>query len=337
LARKTYESHYTVYDSLLEEHLMRKAVQNRRDFLADAGLAAAAVICGGATLGQAAEPGAGLHVSINKWSVDTVRGRDKQKASVSFDEELAGLAACGLNGLEPGLGSADQVGPLFAQLKKHGLELRSIYTGSAVVDRAKVGKEVERIVALAKCAKEVGTKIIVTNPSPLGTPQGKSDEQLKTQAAALDKLGHELAAIGVTLAYHTHDVELQHAAREFHHMMLATDPRALSLCLDTHWVYRGAGNSQVALFDVVKLYGSRIAELHLRQSTGNIWSETFGDGDIDYRELVKRLVAAGVRPHVVLEQGPEGATPQTLGPAAVHQRSVAYVREVFGCLAQQPG
>ena len=187
-----------------------------------------------------------------------------------------------------------------------------------------------------QAAKEAGTRIIVTNPSPLSNRQGKSDEQLKTQAAALDTLGHELAAIGVTLAYHNHDVELQHAAREFHHMMLGTDPRALSLCLDVHWVYCGAGNSQVALFDVVKLYGARVAELHLRQSTGNVWSETFGDGDIDYRELVKRLVEVGVRPHVVLEQGPEGTTPQTMGTAAVHQRSVRYVREVFERLAQQP-
>ena len=313
---------------------MEKAGQDRRKFLADAGLAAAAVICGGATVGHASEPGDSLHVSINQWSVGAIRGRDKQKANISFDEELAVLAASGVNGLEPGLGSADQVDPLVAQLKKHGLELRSIYTGSSLDDRAKVGPEVERIVALARTAKKAGTRIIVTNPSPLPNRQGKSDEQLKTQAAALDKLGHELADFGVTLAYHNHDVELQHAAREFHHMMLATDPRALSLCLDAHWVYRGADHSQVALFDVVKLYGPRIAELHLRQSTGKVWSEAFGDGDIDYRALVKRLVEAGVRPQTVLEQGPEGGTPQTMSTAAVHERSVRYVREVFGRFAQ---
>ena len=97
-------------------------------------------------------------MSINQWSVGAIRGRDKQKASISFDEELAVLAASGINGLEPGLGSADQVDPLVAQLKKHGLELRSIYTGSALDDRAKVGKEVERIVALAKPRQEGGNE-----------------------------------------------------------------------------------------------------------------------------------------------------------------------------------
>ena len=277
----------------------------------------------------AAEPQEPLHVAINQWSVGSIRHRDKQHPQVAFADELAGLAAAGINGLEPGLGSADQVDALAGQLAKHNLQLRSIYTGSSLVDRANVDKELERIIALAKRAKPVGTKIIVTNPSPLPGRQGKSDEQLRTQAAALDKLGRELAALGMTLAYHNHDVELEHAAREFHHMMQGTDPAALTLCLDAHWVYRGAGHSQVALFDVLKLYASRVSELHLRQSTGNVWSETFGDGDIDYRALVQKLLGAGVRPLLVLEQGPERDTPQTLETAEVHRRSVRYVREVF--------
>lgn len=312
---------------------MTKSLSNRREFLADAGLAAAA-LCSGVVCQAAAEPQDRLHVSINQWSVGAVRGRDKQKAEVSFDAELAALAASGVNGLEPGLGSADQVDALAEQLAKHGLELRSVYTGSAVDDPANVDPELKRIIALAKRAKQAGTKIIVTNPRVLPNRQGKSDEQLQTQAAALNKLGHELATLGVTLAYHNHDVELQFAAREFHHMLVGTDPAALSLCLDAHWVYRGAGHSQVALFDVLKLYGSRVSELHLRQSVGNVWSETFGDGDIDYRALVRKLREVNVRPLLVLEQGPEKDTPQTLEVAEVHRRSVRYVREVFAEFAK---
>jgi inosose dehydratase len=312
---------------------MTSNLRNRREFLANAGLAAAAVLCSDITRGAAAEPADKLHVAINQWSVGAVRGRDKQKAGISFEAELAELSASGVNGLEPGLGAADQVDALVAQLQKHGLQLRSIYTGSAVDDPANVDQELARIIALAKRAREVGTKVIVTNPRVLPNRQGKSDEQLQTQAAALNRLGLELAGMGLTLAYHNHDVELQHAAREFHHMMLGTEPRALALCLDAHWVYRGADHSQVALFDVLKLYGTRVAELHLRQSTDNVWSETFGDGDIDYRRLVKRLLEAGVRPLLVLEQGPEGKTPQTLDTAEVHRRSVRYVREVFADFA----
>ncbi len=301
---------------------------NRREFLAGMGLSTAALLAAG-TLRAADEAQRGPHVAINQWSVGAMRARDKKRSGMPMDEELAELAACGINGLEPGLHASEQVEGMVANLKKHGLEMRSIYTGSQLVDRAAADKEIARIVALAKRAKTFGTQIVVTNPSPLSDPRGKTDAQLKAQAEGLNRLGRELAALGVKLAYHNHSVEMEHAAREFHHMMLATEPGCLSLCLDAHWVYRGAGHSQVALFDVVKLYGSRVVELHLRQSTGNTWSEAFGDGDIDYRALAKALAAAGATPLLVLEQGPEKGTPQTLEVSEAHRRSGRYAREVF--------
>ena len=135
------------------------------------------------------------------------------------------------------------------------------------------------------------------------------------------------------LAYHNHDIELRNAAREFHHMMLATDPKNVSLCLDAHWVYRGSGNSAVALFDVLKLYGPRISELHLRQSQGGVWTETMCDGDIDYRAWPGHLLDIGVQPHLVLEQAPEKGTPKTMDAVESHRRSGEYVGQVFAGFA----
>ena len=112
-----------------------------------------------------------------------------------------------------------------------------------------------------------------------------------------------------------------------------TDPAYVTLCLDAHWVYRGAGNSQVALFDVVKLYGSRITELHLRQSKDGVWAETMCDGDIDYPALAKRLLEIGVRPHIVLEQAVEKGTPKTMTPLEAFSKSSQYTRDVFGAFA----
>jgi len=303
--------------------------RDRREFLAGMGVGAAALLWGG-TLRAADKPAdAGPHVAINQWSVGAMRGRDKKRPGISWDEELAELAACGINGLEAGLQTPEQADTLAAQLAKHGLEMRSVFIGCELLDAIAAEKDIPRVLALAKRAKALGTKIVVTNPSPLPNRQGKTDAQLKAQAAGLNRLGRELAAAGLTLAYHNHDVELEHAAREFHHMMLGTEPKCLSLCLDAHWVYRGAGHSQVALFDVVKLYGPRVVELHLRQSKGNIWSETFGDGDIDYRALRKALAGIGVKPLLVLEQGPEQGTPQTMEVAEAHRRSCRYAKEVF--------
>ena len=138
---------------------------------------------------------------------------------------------------------------------------------------------------------------------------------------------------GLTLAYHNHDAEMRKSAREFHHMMLGTDAKNVSLCLDSHWVFRGSGDSQVCLFDIVKLYADRVVELHLRQSQRGVWTEAFGPGDIDYARLVKMLLERKVRPHVVLEQAVEAKSAKTLGPVEAHAKGVAYTAKVFADLA----
>jgi len=220
-------------------------------------------------------------------------------------------------------------------LKKHGLEMRSLYVNSTLHDPAQVDKSMEEVLAAATQAKAAGTRIIVTNPSPLrwGGPENKTDEQLKVQAAALDKLGAGLKKMGLTLAYHNHDIELRNAAREFHHMMVGTDPANVTLCLDAHWIYRGSGNSQVALFDVLKLYGPRVTELHLRQSQNGVWTEAFGPGDIDYPRLADSLLQLGVKPLLVLEQAVEAGSPNTMNAVEAFKKSTQYTREVFAGFA----
>jgi inosose dehydratase len=126
---------------------------------------------------------------------------------------------------------------------------------------------------------------------------------------------------------------LREAAREFHHMMAGTDPRYVTLCLDAHWIYRGAGNSSVALFDIVKLYGARITELHLRQSVKGTWTEAFGEGDIDYAALARELRALKLKPLLVMEQAVESGSPKTMTAAEAHRRSAAYARRLFADFA----
>jgi len=210
----------------------------------------------------------------------------------------------------------------------------SIYVNSTLHEAAEAERSIAQVLAVAREVRPVGARIIVTNPNPIrwGGPENKSDDQLRTQAAAMDRLGKELAALKMTLAYHNHDIELRQAAREFHHMMSGTDPRYVSLCLDAHWVYRGSGNSSVALFDVVKLYGDRVKEIHLRQSQNGVWSETLGPGDIDYEALARALAKKQAKPNLVLEVGVEPGTPKTMSPVAAHRQSAEYARRVFANL-----
>ena len=250
---------------------MRSTNVSRRRFLNEAAVLGGSVLLAtGWTEPAQAEPHGKLHLACNQYPWSVFYSREGRTFSASLDAGIADVARSGVNGFEPGVTSAEQAGQVADLLKKHGLEMRSVYVNSVLHAASEVDRSIAKIMAIAQRVKPTGTRIIVTNPSPIrwGGPENKDDAQLKVQAAALDRLGSQLRGIGITLAYHNHDIELRNAAREFHHMMLGTDPENVAFCLDAHWVYRGAGNSAVALFDVLKLYGSRVSELHLRQFSG---------------------------------------------------------------------
>ncbi len=86
----------------------------------------------------------------------------------------------------------------------------------------------------------------------------------------------------------------------------------------------------MALFDIVKLYGKRIVEVHLRQSKNGIWTEVFEDGDIDYRRLVKELKKLDIKPHLVLEQCIEKESTNTTNAIDAHRKGLAYTKQLFG-------
>ncbi|KAA0991727.1 sugar phosphate isomerase/epimerase family protein [Dyadobacter aurulentus] len=302
---------------------------NRRQFLkAVPALAATPAFLAAGQVEKAAP----FPLSCNQYSWITFYARDGKDWSANPDASLADFASTGLKAYEPAFNNAGEVTKLLPLLKKYQLLMPSVYVNTSLHDAGEAGKSIESVLSIAEALKPANTKIIVTNPNPIkwGSAENKSDAQLAEQAKNMDRLGAELKKRGMTLAYHTHDVELRAAAREFHHMLLATDPKNVSLCLDVHWVYRGAGNSQVALFDIVKLYGKRITELHIRQSKGEIWQETFGEGDIDYPRLVSSLHAIGIKPHLVLEQCLEKTSPKTMNATEAHKKDMVEVKRVFG-------
>lgn len=301
----------------------------RRDFLSSVVAATAA----GAVLAD--DPAGRLHVATNVYPWMMFYRRDNRDWNKDPAAGLAEVARSGLHGFEPIANSAGDVQALAPLLKKHGLAMRSLYVNSKLHDEKDAAASIETVLQIAEAAKPLGCHIVVTNPTPIrwGGPEDKSDAQLLTQAKHLDRLGSELRTRGVTLAYHNHDAEMRQSAREFHHMMNGTDPRNVALCLDSHWVFRGSGDSQVCLFDVVKLYGKRVVELHLRQSSGGVWTEAFGPGDIDYPRLARTLQALELRPHVVLEQAVEAKSPKTLDAVTAHRQGREYAAEVFAAFA----
>ncbi len=300
---------------------------NRRHFIETIAASSAVLLThSAATFASKASP-----ISSNQYAWITFYNRDKRDWNADLDASLAEYVKSGLTAYEPSFSNVEEVKRLAPLLKKHNLTMPSAYVGSVLHDATEGKRSIETALAIAEAAQPLGLKILVSNPSPLkwGSSDIKNDSQLIEQAKNLEFLGSELRKRGVTLAYHTHDVELRAGAREFHHMLQNTDPKNVGFCLDVHWVYRGAGNSQVALFDVVKMYGKRVVELHIRQSVGNVWGETFGEGDIDYPRLVRELQAMKVKPLLILEQCLEGQSPNTVKAVEAHQRDLVYAKQVF--------
>lgn len=302
---------------------------NRRDFLRSTAATGLALMARSLPAAGAGGP----HIATNTSPWGTFAQRDGGTFTLHTDEALAAVAAAGLAGYEPIINAPAEFDGLAARLKAHGLEMRSLYLNSTLHEEASAATSIAGVLAIARRAVEVGTRVIVTNPSPIrwGGPENKSDAQLRAQAQALDRLGAELRKLGVALAYHNHDIELRLGAREFHHMLTATDPANVKFCLDAHWVFRGCGNSQVALFDALEHYGRRIVELHLRQSRDGVWTEVFtAGGDIDYTRLGAWLQQRKLKPHLVLEQAVEAGSPKTLDAVAAHRQGVANARGLFG-------
>ncbi|WP_428653261.1 sugar phosphate isomerase/epimerase family protein [Runella sp.] len=299
---------------------------NRRHFIETLAATGAVLL----TDSVAASAPKAMPISSNQYG--TFYSRDKRNWSADLDASLAEYVKSGLTAYEPSFSNVEEVKKLGPLLKKHNLSMPSAYVGSVLHDAAEGKRSIETALAIAEAAQPLGLKILVSNPNPLKWGAGneiKNDAQLIEQVKNLEFLGSELRKRGVTLAYHTHDVELRAGEREFHHMLQNTDPKNVGFCLDVHWVYRGAGNSQVALFDVVKMYGKRVVELHIRQSVNTIWAETFGEGDIDYPRLARELQALKVKPLIVLEQCLEAQSPNTIKPVEAHQRDLAYAKQVF--------
>lgn len=273
-----------------------------------------------------------LPISCSEYDWITFYERDGKNWGEDPDACLSEFSTSKIPGLELSLNNPDQLKKLIPYLKKYQIQLPSVYIGSSMHEESDAKKSSETILEIGEIAKSLGTEIIVTNPNPIqwGSEQLKNDQQLSCQSTHLESLGKSLRKLGIKLAYHTHDVELKAGAREFHHVLQNTSAESLSFCMDVHWIYRGSGNSQLAVFDTLKMYGDRIISFHLRQSKNEIWTETFEtDGDIDYVRFANEVKRMGINAHLVIEQCLEEKTVRKLDVVEAHKINLREINNLF--------
>jgi len=256
-------------------------------------------------------------------------GQQKKTLEDNLGEALADVAAAGFEGVEGNLsfaGTPEKAERLKGLLAKNRLRLAGLFHGGVYHEREQAEKTVAEMRQLAPLARQVGCTLIDVNPGvKRGAP--KTDDELAVQGEYLDKVGAVLREQGLTFVTHNHTPEILNGARETRSNLRLTRPENMGLCVDTHWVLRG-GESPIGL---LREWGSRVKALHLRNSTSGVWSESFGPGDIDHKEIAAWIRQTGYAGPLIVELAYEAATPRTRPLRENLRLGREYIREVFGC------
>lgn len=310
---------------LIPARLRPTPPQTRRQFIRLLGSTAALGILLGETppVSTAAEPAQKTLVGSNVYGWTQYAQRDKKKFEV--EDVISALRDTGYDYLEYNLNvqQPEENARFAEQLRAKGLQPVSLYTGARLHEAGKTQEVLDKILTAAKVCHQSGFSVISCNADPIG--REKTEEELKTQAAALEELGRGLNSVGMKLGVHQHLPEMANHAREFHYLFEHTKPTAVGWCYDVHWVWKGG----VMPLDGLKQYGERVVTWHLRQSREGIWWEDLDTGDVDYASVAKYAAAHNLPRRFSVELALENGTKVTRSVIENHRRSREFVRKVF--------
>ena len=176
----------------------------------------------------------------------------------------------------------ERTGPL---VRQYNFDVPVVYHGGAFYDAESAERAIGQILTTADAAKELHAGWINTNCNPKPKRERKTDAELDTEVRSLNRLGQHLKERNMRLMLHNHDADMTEGAREWRHILRHTDSKLVSFCVDVHWVWRGKQDP----LELLRAAGQRIASLHVRNSVNGVWSESLGDGDVDYAAVTKLL------------------------------------------------
>jgi sugar phosphate isomerase/epimerase len=177
---------------------------------------------------------------------------------------------------------------------------------------------------LTICATHESDKMILNNPKEVAKrldilgcsataypyPGGvKMDtlEDIRAFAKQLDASGAALRAAGKMLMYHNHNVEFRkYEGRTMLEIIYAeTSPENLQAELDTYWVQNGGANPA----DWCRRMKGRLPMLHMKDYMTNSHNSPafaeIGEGNIDWKQVVKAADEAGVEWFIVEQDSAE--------------------------------
>lgn len=251
-----------------------------------------------------------------------------QKIDDHFSEVIETLKEAGFHTLElvSQFFAPDVVSNTAQSLMLGRMKCPVVYHGGVMHTADGAKQTSQETIALAKRVKAAGPlELINFNANPKPNKEPKTDAELTLQAESLNKLAKDLKKAGVRLMLHQHDAEMAQDAREWRHMLKNTDPKLVEVCLDVHWVLRGGQDPMTLL----KEAGARLAALHLRNSQKGVWTEAFGEGEVDYTAIAAFLKQGTFRGYLVVELAYDKETQMTKSLEVNLKSSREYAEKVF--------
>jgi len=265
---------------------------NRRTFLAQAGLASAAIMLAPELLKAAGKhyPGLQLYTLRDQLPKD-VKGVIAKVAKAGYKEvETFGYdMKTGYWGLH----TAD-FGKL---LKDNGLTTPSGHYG---IDSFFGNGDTDELKRYIEVAKTLGQTYVVI-PS-LNGEFIKTVDECKAVAEKMNKAADICKASGLKLGYHNHNFEwkpLGGGSTFYDTILKETDPKLVHMEMDIFWVVR-AGQDPIK---ILKKHAGRYALVHVkdRDKTKTDLNTEIGKGSIDFKSIIPAAKAAGVT-HFIMEQ-----------------------------------
>ncbi|RAJ02386.1 sugar phosphate isomerase/epimerase [Chitinophaga skermanii] len=160
---------------------------------------------------------------------------------------------------------------------------------------------------------------------PWLAPEYRNIESFKRLANTLNTIGEQIKKGGLQLAYHNHDFEFIEEKGQIGYDIITqeTDPNFVTLELDLYWLSHSSKKKAAEWF---KAQPGRFAIFHLKDmdKKDRELHTTMGDGQIDFRAILKDYKLAGVQ-HMFVEQG-NNYIPDAMTNV---QRSAQYVKKNF--------
>ncbi|MFD0792881.1 sugar phosphate isomerase/epimerase family protein [Mucilaginibacter litoreus] len=263
----------------------------RRTFLAQAGLAATAMMLSPKLSSAKSPNGVGLQLySLRDQLPKDVKGVIAKVAAAGYKEvETFGYSKQGgFWGL-----SAKEFSAL---LKSHGLKTPSGHYG---LDEYFSTGKMDEFDSYIEAALATGQTYIII-PS-LNHNLIKTAADFKSIADKMNKAAAICKKHGLKLGYHNHNFEWEQVeGTTFYDTILAeTDPSLVSMEMDLYWVVR-AGHDPVAIF---KKHPGRFAFVHVKDmdKANHELNTEIGSGSIDFKTIFAQAKLAGIK-HYIVEQ-----------------------------------